>query len=365
MEVSNLTWTYWVKSHQTDFDGAFVQKIQALPDGAIRIKTRSKNSGKHEYIITPNFLFESQLQLAANEKPNGFAAFLNKRLVGQKIVRIEQNEWDKVIVIHFHDYFLVIELFAKGNVILCNKDGIILQPYHREEWKDRKLFKDEKYVFPNSVMKNWSHQTIESFQRVLRKDPNRAKALIIHAGISPAIANELANFNANDQALFTHIQALNHQKMQPTQVLVGNEKWLVPFMLSNGSTNRFQLLSQTIDEILQEEYTKTLSVSESIPEVVKVNKREKALSQAQSRQVEARKKLQEQLEDNQQKGQLILLHQAEVDELLSTIKKAQQKNIAVNEIESKLLDAKKKNQVGARLIEKLDLKSKKVILNLE
>lgn len=363
MQISNFVWTYWVKNHQADFEGAFVQKIQGLTDGSIRLKTRSPHSGKHEYIITPETIFESQLQLSAAAQQNGFAAFLNKRLLGQQITGITQHEWDKVIIISFHEFQLVVELFAKGNMVLMDQNGIILQPYHREEWKDRKLYKDEKYRYPNSMMKNWSHQTITQFQTVLNKDPNRAKALIIHAGISPAIANEMAKMNANDQALFRSVQALCHQKLQPTFVIVGNEKWLLPFMLADGATKHFQVANQTLDEIMQQEYASSVE-TKSVEPVVST-KRVPSLEKAIARQLEAKKKFEDEMATNQQKGQLILAHQAEVDELLTAIKTARQKNVPEKEIESKLLEAKKKGQQGAKLISKLNLKGKKIELNVE
>jgi predicted ribosome quality control (RQC) complex YloA/Tae2 family protein len=104
-----------------------------------------------DLIASPEALYLTQFKLSAIQNPKGFAGFLKKHLSNKKIMKVWQKGLDRVVVLEFEKYYLVCEFFDYGNAILCGKDWNILQPFHRQEWKDRKLAKGEIYKFPQNL----------------------------------------------------------------------------------------------------------------------------------------------------------------------------------------------------------------------
>lgn len=373
MNISNLSWTYWVQHHANDFNESFLQKVQALPNHDIRFKIRSTKTGNHTILITPDRVFETTIQLEA--KPNGFVTFLRKHLEGKKIDHVDQHEWDKVLVMHFRDYFLVIELFANGNIILCDPNWIILQPYHREEWKDRKIQKGEKYVFPQSALINWKKKTVEEFSALISPFEPIAKSLILNAGISPSLADEIVTHlklpqkpnQKQIETLFSYLQSLPNQPLAPC-LIHKKEDWLSPFSLPEHE----KVTPKTsLDEALEAEYVSKMEngpapvAKEKNQNPAKTPERQtKALEFARNQQGEAVKKFEDQIKKYQEQAQQIMANQAEVEELLTAIKTAREKHVPEKEIEQKLLEAKKQGKSGARLIHTINLKEKKLEIEL-
>lgn len=374
MQITNLAWTYWVQQHAKDFNESFLQKVQGLPNFDLRFKIRSTKTGNHSFIITPDRVFETNLQLDA--KSNGFVTFLKKNLEGKKIDHVEQHEWDKVLVVHFRDYYLIIEIFANGNIILCDKNWKILQPYHREEWKDRKLQKGEMYIFPQSALMNWKKKTLVEFSKIIEPDQPVAKSLIMNAGISPILADEIVehlklpktNLNPTQlKTLFTFIQTLPQQPFNPC-LITKKETWLSPFSLPNHE----KAIPQTsLDESMEQEYAQKLEVGTPVEMKEKnknpaktAEKQTKALEFARNQQGEAVKKFEDQIQLYQEQAQQIMANQSEIEELLTAIKTGKQKHVPEKEMEEKLLEAKKKGKTGARLIHSINLKQKKLEVEL-
>ena len=64
---------------------------------------------------------------------------------------IRQYNFDRIVELHVakeQKFTLVIELFAKGNIILLDEEGKIILPLKRKLWSDRKISSKEEYLYP-------------------------------------------------------------------------------------------------------------------------------------------------------------------------------------------------------------------------
>lgn len=89
----------------------------------------------------------------APQTPPGFCTLLRNRLKGTRLAEIRQHDFDRVVVLKFEGratYFLVAELFAKGNLVLCDSEMVIVQPLKVEFWKGRSVKPKTEYLFPPS-----------------------------------------------------------------------------------------------------------------------------------------------------------------------------------------------------------------------
>ncbi|MEK6869147.1 MAG: NFACT family protein, partial [Nanoarchaeota archaeon] len=87
-----------------------------------------------------------------DETPSGFCMLLRKHLEGKFLDSIEQLEPERILKLAFkskeESKIIYIEFFGKGNIILCNQDGIILDSLIHHQFKDRNVAPKEKYLYP-------------------------------------------------------------------------------------------------------------------------------------------------------------------------------------------------------------------------
>ncbi|MFP4045941.1 MAG: ribosome rescue protein RqcH, partial [Candidatus Aenigmatarchaeota archaeon] len=75
---------------------------------------------------------------------------LRKYLRGKVIREINQHLFDRVLEIKTKDLTLVCELFGKGNFILVDGDGKIIQPMEVQKWSNREVVPKKEYKYPPS-----------------------------------------------------------------------------------------------------------------------------------------------------------------------------------------------------------------------
>jgi predicted ribosome quality control (RQC) complex YloA/Tae2 family protein len=83
---------------------------------------------------------------------SGFCMMLRKYLEGSFLEAIEQVEPERIAKLIFSikekKFHLYIELFGKGNVMLCTEDQIIIDAIHHLEFKDRTVGPKATYKHP-------------------------------------------------------------------------------------------------------------------------------------------------------------------------------------------------------------------------
>jgi predicted ribosome quality control (RQC) complex YloA/Tae2 family protein len=148
INITNLTLKHLVEENQFLVNG-FINKAQTTEDNLLKLKIHTKLGDKN-VVITKNCFFVSNKSEQAKQNPGGFSALLKKYLFNQRIISLEQKGLDRIVTIKFPNSYLILELFAKGNIILCDENLNIIKAMRKETWKDRELSKDQKYIYPSS-----------------------------------------------------------------------------------------------------------------------------------------------------------------------------------------------------------------------
>lgn len=326
------------------------------------MKVHTKEFGDKQLILAPNAVFVSSQSLQAKQSPGGFSAFLKKFLFNQRIVSLKQHGLDRIIEFEFPESRLIIELFAKGNLVLCDKSNKILRAFRKEEWKDRKLEAGEEYKFPSSRGLSPLEENDKNFFNNLKKNEKTLfGACVDLLNVSPQILelvfqNEKIDKTSNATSvsektaskILTELKKIYSSK-QEKAYLVGN----ILFTTDIGIKDKeFESINFALNSLLLSQLEETPKEGE---ENKNDKKQDKDLKNLKSRQMQITG-ITTQGEESQKKGEEIYLHYNELKELIEAITLAKSKNITEKEIIAKI------NKIKP-LIKELDFKKKKLIVS--
>ncbi|MEM4598705.1 MAG: NFACT family protein [Candidatus Diapherotrites archaeon] len=245
-----------------------VKKVQEMPKGAIKIKLYTK-AGEKDLVICSKYFFISKYQLPAKQQTSGFGAFLNKHLRSKRLISIEQLGSERVFILNFSDYFLFLELFSKGNIILTDKSKRILGCLHAEEWSTREIKKGLQYKEPPSTIE-LDKISAGEFVKLANKDAGIKIVpwLVKSFGLAPIIA-ETSSLEANIEPEKT-IENIPEQKLRELheKITLNSKKsdpegkayilehrssfYLLPFLpppFSRAHKQEFKNLNDALNEI--------------------------------------------------------------------------------------------------------------------
>jgi predicted ribosome quality control (RQC) complex YloA/Tae2 family protein len=95
----------------------------------------------------PDAAFLTQTPPAFGEHPSSFIMRMRK-LLGGRPTGISQVGFDRIIRMDFSRASVVVELFADGNLLLLDEQGVILSAWRSEEFSSRKLRSGYAYLAP-------------------------------------------------------------------------------------------------------------------------------------------------------------------------------------------------------------------------
>ncbi|MCC7572412.1 MAG: NFACT family protein [Candidatus Methanofastidiosum sp.] len=139
----------------SDIERMRVDKIYQLGN-EIRIKFFGR--GREDLVIKPPLaVFVTSYPKPAPKNPTWFAMLLRKHLKAMWLFKIEQYDFDRILMFSFGFYednnpvvkfVLIVEMFRDGNIILANNENVIVGILSREYMKDRTLAPKSAYIFP-------------------------------------------------------------------------------------------------------------------------------------------------------------------------------------------------------------------------
>lgn len=362
--LSNLTLKHLVEELNFLTNG-YVNKVQTLDNGWIKIKVHTKEFGDKNVIITPSVLFVSKTSLNAKQNPGGFSALLKKYLFNQRIISIKQHSLDRIVVFQFPGAFLIVELFAKGNLILCDKDMKIIKAMRKEEWKDRKLERNEVYKFPSS--KGISPLKIDE-KKLEELIKNSGKsffgACVDSINTAPLILEKIFsdfNIDKKKEAMSTksnEIELIAQEikkiySAKPTKPFI-YESVIYTTDIGKEKQMEFESINSALNAIFIEQELGI--VKNELEAKSKTQNLQKILDE-----INSKNKLIEELKikENQAQtiGEKIYLNYQKLNQVLNLIKHAETKNLREEEILALIND---KEQIATAI----DTKNKKIKINL-
>ncbi len=331
MDIPNITLSFLAQEIKPLLEGAKIRSIQELPNNWLKI-TLFKRPKNLQLIIAGRAVFAAKKSFPAKQETSGFGAFLRKQLSGKTISQIWQNGFDRVVVFEIEEFFLVAELFAKGNIVLADKEKKILSVQRTEFWKDRELKKNSPYIFPAG--KEFSPEAIDSgkLHSFFRECRGTAiTCLLKKTNIAPAMAEEaffLSGISKEKQASsITEKEAEKiavaskelyslTQKASPV-ICEGKEEILLPFPI-NSLPEKQKIGS--INGFLDDYFSRQLQNAPSLASKEKSSKTI-ALQKSLEKQLEEKQRLEQEAEESTKKGEAIFSHYTQIKEALEKAQK--------------------------------------------
>jgi len=350
LALSNLSLKHLVEESQFLVNG-FVNKIQSLDNGWMKIKIHTKLGDKN-LIITPNAFFVAEAGIPAKQNPGGFSAFLKKYLFNQRLVSLKQHGLDRIAVMEFPEKVLVLEMFAKGNMVLCDREMNILMAMRKEEWKDRKLEKEAQYKFPSSRGLNPLDETEEDFFGKLKESKKTFfGACVDLLNVSPAImerAFEELGFDKKKNAIEVNERQSTQvlKKLQEVYSASQAEAYLSEGAIYSTETGKekqrvFGSVNEAVRELMSGEAARAAFDSkdeEKLPPKDPAAGKMKAEKDLESK---VRQIAELEIEERalKEKAEKIYLHYSEISEIIAKIKLLQKEGLGDKEIEEKIKKA--------------------------
>ncbi len=277
-----------------------------------------------------------------NPEITGFCMNLKRNINNFKLIEIKQNNFERILEFHLEykvKKILIIELFSKGNIILCDKDYNIILALQQQIWKDRTIKPKEIYKYPPAKHHNPFAVNLEEFKEVINKSDkeNIVKTLAINFAFGGLYAEEVclrAKIDKNKKDLtdkelentYKAIKDLGSSKINAS--LIENLD-AIPFDLEyyqDYQKKYFKSFSEAL-EYYYKNYSEDISRFDS--KLEKLNK----ILEEQDKHI---KEIYEEHIEAKNKADLIYSNYSYAKEVLDTIKKARGKNIPWNEIKEKL-----------------------------
>ncbi|WP_456419911.1 ribosome rescue protein RqcH [Methanocaldococcus infernus] len=330
------------------FDKAFLIDKDDNRELIIKIHKDGSNElvisvGKYKYVTLTSYEREKP------KLPPSFAMLLRKYLKNAKLLRIDQVEFDRILLLEFSigekKYKIIAELFKDGNIIFLDEEDNIIAPLRVEVFSNRKIAPKEKYQFPPqkplSLNKLEYSIAYEIFKDYFEKNKEVECVRLVSRilGIGGLYAEEIcerANIDKKKKnlseeeikKLFLTAKELYEEVVRnrkPNIVIKdGEEVDVVPIELRKYKDYEKRYFN-SFYEALDEYFAKFLT---SVEIKKKKSKLEKEIEKQESilrRQLETLKAYEEEVRKNQIKGDLIYSNYRLVEEILNAIRVAKDK----------------------------------------
>ncbi len=374
-EMSSVDVYAAVRELQFLLDSKLEKAYQHTAD-EIRLKLQEFKTGKYDLILEAG----KRLHLTEHPRespklPPSFPMMLRKYMMGGRITRIAQHNFDRIVEVDVVragvKNTLVAELFSQGNVILLDHDRRIMMPLRSLKMKDRDVVRGEQYEFPPPQLSPLD-ATADSIKALFeRSDRDVVRTLATETSIGGMYAEEalaLAGVDKNrpakslvDSEIQLVVNGLNELfkplregNLKPNIVLKdGKEVDVLPIELSRYAGYP-KVYFESFNRALDEYYSKHI-VAEAKAEVVE-KKAEKlgVLERRLKQQEEAIAKFDKEEKENVRKGELIYAEYKAVDDVIRVIKGARSRDMSWDDIRKVLKDAKKAGNPAASMIQSVD-----------
>ena len=352
--------------------GARVDKAFQPTKDTVLIRFHVSGKGRVDIVFQAGIRMHSTQYPLPNPKiPPNFPMLLRKYIKGATVEDIRQYNFDRIIELHVkkeQKFTLVVELFAKGNIILLNEEGMIILPLKRKLWSDRKISSKEDYKYPPKRGINPLELEKDELKELFEKSPTDvirtlarsglggiyAEEVIIRSGVrKEVLAAEISDEDLDSiyntvKELFEPLKTSNFHP----QIVKGEKEDVLPIDLKlyeNNEKEIFETYNLAADEFYSSKVREDIKDEYEGIWGAEVNKFEKRLKIQEDTLVKFNKTI----KDSKKKGDLIYSSYGRIQNILDIIKQAREK-YSWNEIASKLKLAKKQGLEDAEIIESLD-----------
>ncbi len=338
-EISSLE-LYRIAHELSFLEGSYLRKFYETGKGEFELLF---------YKSEPYFVYVKLLKsvnltkyVGEHEKATQFAMQIRKRLENRKLEKVYQYNTDRILIFEFGEYKLILEMFAKGNLILVDKEMKIIAPYKRIEYKERKIDYNELYKFPARGEVQSTGKLIAVLSKKFDMGPIYVEDAILRHGLMPD--ENIENIDAKKmEELEEYISGLRERALEskPLLYIKEQEYSLFPLEKYKGSeAKEYDSLSSLLDDFY---------ISERGKEEKEEDKEREAIRKSIEQQKALIEKLEEEEKTYREIAEMILYNINELNELIDYIKRSRKPSVEeLNAISGKIK------------VKGIDLKNKRV-----
>ncbi len=355
--MSSLDIYACIKELKEEIVGGRIEKIYHYPPKEIRIKIYC--GGRKDLIIEAGRRIHLTIFPKESPKfPSPFAMLLRKHLEGKRIENIEQQDFDRIVVIDFGDRKIVAELFAKGNIALTDEKYTIIMDIYG---------KKGVYEFPKRKFEL-------EIKDVCKEDREIVKILATKCGLGGLLAEETClragidknklgsqlsdeEFKRIYDAMKSIFEPVFKGNLRPHIVLRDGEYVdVLPIELKyyeSFEKKYFESFNRALDEF----YSKIISEVKFESEELKKLKRRLEI------QLETKRRLEEEMKEFRSIGDFIYENYSTVEKVLNALRRAREK-MEFEEFKKKVRRLKFVKEVGRDYVV-VEIKGKRIRLDLD
>ncbi|MFW6046189.1 MAG: NFACT family protein [Candidatus Woesearchaeota archaeon] len=259
--------------------------------------------GYYIRVILPSLIYLSHKKENINQSGN-FALFLRRRIKGAYVKDVKQLRSERILYFKLISkgkvFFLYVELFSKGNIVLTDEDKIILGAYNKEV-RGNSFKKGEKYTLENQNL-NLFELTKKDFEDLFE---GKEVFEIIKSGFGKVLAHEITS--DENKSYYEQWQEVLERERKGLQYLEeGNVKSFSPVELeyfSDLEKKEFKTLSAALDDITKEFYDFQ-------------NRKKKGLKHSLEQQKKRIGQIDKDVESHKKKAKFLYHNYQEIDKLL-------------------------------------------------
>lgn len=129
--------------------------------------------------------------------PQAFPMLLRKYLMGGRIVSIEQHDFDRIVKIGIERAgvrsTLIVELFAKGNILIVDPENRIILPMNPVTLKDRRLRSGEIYELPEAQLSPLKVETPDMMTVFSKSTADIVRTIATRFNLGGVLAEEICS----------------------------------------------------------------------------------------------------------------------------------------------------------------------------
>ncbi len=351
---------------------ARVQKAYQPTKDTVLIRFHVPGKGRVDVVFQAGLRVHTTQYPPQNPKvPPNFPMLLRKYIKGGSVTNVSQHNFDRIMRIDIqkeNKFSLVIELFAKGNIILLDEEDQIILPLKRKLWQDRKITSKEEYKYPPERGINPLEIGKNELKELLENSDRDIIRTLAGNGLGGLYAEEIALRSGVDKkknasevtedeidllysALSEIFKPLKTYDFHP-QIISGKKEDVLPLdlqMYSDYEKKRYESYNEAADEFYSS------IVGEDIVQVHdevwsgEVGKFEKRLSI----QLETFEKFKKTVKESKIKGEAIYSNYQKIQNIIDVINHAR-KTHSWLEIIAIVKKGKKDKTEGLEIIESID-----------
>ncbi|HSU72847.1 MAG TPA: NFACT family protein [Candidatus Binatia bacterium] len=357
-EVSSLELRHLTAELNAFLTGSRIDKV--YQPGARTFLFVIRKVGEEKRLLRielPKFLYLSSYKEEMPERLTGFCGFLRKYVEGKAIESVEQVGMERILRIPLatkeESLVIYLELFGKGNFIVCEEDNTILGCLEPVVYQDRIIKPGAIYEVPERehlVEK----LTLEQFTDLINASAeNVSTALAVDLGMGGLFAQELCSLSgvapgkkasaADIEKLYLAFQNVLKRKPSPLLALrkdMPEEVILFPMRSFEKDTLvPLKSLSEGLDKLFARR-----AAEHPAP------KKDKKLAKLQTiitMQEQNATKLEAQADEEQKKGEFIYERYQDVKKILEELQ-LQMKHHSLQELQEKLKGHKTVKEIKAK-----------------